>query len=110
LVYADAVEAVPDEGSYSASPSVMQLSMADGRVVDAVNQDIQTVQQGTVQSVQQGIVYSREYNTGTTEWSWEPPGGTVGEVLDNNSGGVIATPSWTTSTRLLWAQLPQYAD
>lgn len=98
LVYADAVEAVPDEGSYSASPSVMQLSMADGRVVDAVNQDIQTVQQGTVQSVQQGIVYSREYNTGTTEWSWEPPGGTVGEVLDNNSGGVIATPSWTTST------------
>jgi outer membrane protein assembly factor BamB len=100
VVYADAVEAIADTGSYAASPSVMQVSQTEERVVSAVNQSIQTIQQGTVQTTQQGIVYSWEYDSGVNRWTWEPPGGTVGAILDNNSGGVSVSPpsSWTSST------------
>lgn len=91
--YADAARLSPDLGSYTASPTVAQISSTDGRVVGAVN----TVGlSATGDTLTQSVVYSRNYKTGQVMWQWSPTSaatggnGAIGVTMDNQDAGVTA--------------------
>lgn len=97
--YADAVRLSPDLGSYTASPTVFQLSPTDGRVISALNVVGLDTNGNTVT---QGTVYSRDYQTGALRWKWSPPSsvsgqgsGSLGVTVDNTDPSVSADSVFT---------------
>ena len=101
-VYADAAKVSSDLGSYTASPTVFQLSPTDGRVVSALNASGQDV---LGNSTVQGVVYSRDYKTGQLQWKWSPPAvgssggsGALGLTVDNQDPSVSADSAFTSDT------------
>ncbi len=103
LVYADAARAIPDQGSYSASPIIASLDPsnpgAEVRTVAAVNKNSTGVREGENVTIQTGVVTSYLFDNGTKRWSFTPAAESEEAVeQDNTSAGVVAQLPFVTST------------
>lgn len=103
LVYADAIRAVPEIGSYNASPTISQIDPANVgspvRTVAALNESTLGFRDGEPVNVQAGRVTSYEFNTGNPQWSFSPLVESENtNDQDNSSAGVNAQVPWTTAT------------
>ncbi len=94
IVYADGALAVPDYGSYTASPIISRVQQTIGselRVVTAANRPaIRGTQPNGLPNVQsQGVVSSHLGTSGQLRWSWSPTDVALAtRTLDNTSAGV----------------------
>ncbi len=71
-VYADAAQALPSVGYYTATPTSMTVALNDIRVTAALNEVSTTTSTAGTGFVQKGVVTSYAYNTGTPIWRYSP--------------------------------------
>jgi len=106
LVYADAAEAVPNNGEYDAQPIIATDPtdlVSPVRVFAPINNNVVTQQNGSNIVQQQGVLDALKYSNATIPaavsavWQFSPvisAGDFV--TLDNPNPGVVASPAWTT--------------
>lgn len=103
VVYADAALAIPEYGSYRASPIVGDanpLGTRDLRTVAAVNK--LELDPNSEQTIERGVVSSYRHNglpaPNNTVWSYTPSDeGELPVYQDNNSANVFPGAGWTAS-------------
>lgn len=104
LVYADAAMAIPDFGSYSATPIVSEFGPGgplNTHVVAALNRYELALRDGEPTTVTRGEVLSLEYDSisgaNNTRWRFSPveSSSELNFVQDNTSAGVSAAVNWT---------------
>lgn len=100
LVYADAAIAVPDLGSYAATPTLFATgpNPADIRVASALNATSVGFQNGRPVTSVNGTVTSREFDNGTAKWTHSPLNEALGINVDNISANVKVTGSFVSNT------------
>jgi len=103
IVYADAVRAIPDFGSYTASPVISALDpLVPGspvRTVAAMNEKSVGVREGEPVTVEAGKVSSFDFDTGVRRWSYSPVVESENAIdIDNTSASVTPQLPWATAT------------
>lgn len=95
-VYADAILALPQQGSYYATPIVKNLSSGTTDVIQCLNSTTSGVDANGIRvNVPEGIVESDVYNTGVKIWSWSPSFVSSATItMTANSSGVTWASPW----------------
>lgn len=90
IVYADAVMAVPDQGSFYAQPIVSTLPSTRTFVFSPQTTRTISLLNGIPETFENGQLNAYDFGTGVLQWTYATAGSDAGQVVDNESVNVIA--------------------